>query len=94
MGSGQARNGVGGSVGNKGGADTNTLTEAQMPSHSHYPRRVTADNQGGGSTSWRSFRADNAVGTSTTRISTTDTGGGQAHNNMQPTATVTKIIKT
>ena len=66
-------------AGSTGGAETHTLTEAQMPSHTHtyYTILPAADTDRGGSSSV--FSIDNAhTGT------TSATGGSQSHNNLQP----------
>jgi microcystin-dependent protein len=71
-----------------GGASTHTLTEAEMPSHSHDYFRASADRIGSGAGSARvEDRSNNTE-------QTTDTGGDQAHNNVQPTIILNYIIKT
>lgn len=74
---------LGNAVGNTGGAETHTLTVGEMPAHTH-----TETTHVGG-TGWGGF--DNVQQTSGT---TGSTGGDGAHNNMQPSAVVLKIIKT
>ena len=72
-------------LGETGGAKTHTLTSAQIPSHTH---QVTASaNTGGTGTGW----ADLTAGSESV---TTDggTGGGQAHNNLQPYMALNYII--
>jgi microcystin-dependent protein len=61
-----------------GGAETHTLTTAQMPAHTH---TVAAGNQ----TQDGDFYDSNANGPSRT-MNTGSTGGDGAHNNVQPTA--------
>jgi microcystin-dependent protein len=73
------------SVGSTGGAETHTLTSAEMPAHVH------------GTTLQRSGSAYTVsvdAGASHTTGNTDSTGGGGAHNNVQPSAVVLKIIKT
>jgi microcystin-dependent protein len=77
-------------LGQKGGADTVTLTESQIPSHKHTMTAVDdAPNQASptaarlsaapmyesGETGGVGNLSSNAIG---------NTGGGQAHNNLQP----------
>lgn len=63
-----------------GGEATHTLTETEMPSHTH---EYTTNNRGSGSNqAGRAYYGTN--GGSTWQIQTTATGGGGAHNNMPP----------
>lgn len=77
---------IGDVVGNVGGAETHTLTTAEMPAHTH---GSDGFNSGSGSSAYFVQPADNGD-----PRTTTSTGGGGAHNNMQPAAVVNKIIKT
>ncbi len=81
-----------------GGAETHTLTEGEMPSHNHL---LGARLNGVGSilsTNNTLYKINNMY-TATDpdtflRTSTiSSTGGGQAHNNMQPYITLNYIIK-
>lgn len=67
------------------GAATHVLVEAEIPAHIHGQPRGTA--AGGGSATQPP--GSTSVGTA----NTTSTGGGLAHNNMQPTIVLPYIIK-
>ena len=77
-------------LGDTGGAETHTLVEAELPSHTH----ENQFNVG----SINSNYASGITGIFTTGagsgIDTRATGSGGAHNNVQPTIILTYIIKT
>ena len=84
---------LGNAVGNTGEAETHTLSTAEMPGHTHSESvghasttNTNNGNHGGANTGYET--------PSTVGSSTGSTGGGGAHNNMQPSAVVLKIIKT
>lgn len=72
-------------LGDIAGAETHTLTIAQMPSHSHV---IDGGASGAGGRAY-GFGTDPIVATPSTRAE----GGGGAHNNRQPTAIWNKIIR-
>jgi microcystin-dependent protein len=76
----------GDTLGDTGGAETHTLTTAQMPSHTH--SISGADNTSGSSTVTTS-----ATGTTNSKT-TGSAGSDNAHNNVQPTFILNKIIYT
>lgn len=94
-------------LGWKGGAQTVTLTTAQIPSHKHnitvnesgeHAHGVLRGSTGGGDAaqtggaSGGSFNT-NAAGKHTHTASATDTGGGAAHSNVQPSLAITVYIR-
>ncbi len=103
MGSGGSGTGViGNAVGNTGGAETVTLTAAQIPAsltvsdpgHTHTQTGNVGGtfNTAGGGNPCMAQSQTSSVSTSTTGI--TVGGGGLGHDNIQPAAIVLKIIKT
>ena len=99
--------GSGYSLGAQGGAISVTLTEAQMPQHSHgvtdpghthtWDRQDVSINNG-----YRPWPASNNdcsrttanTGSNTTGISINNTGSSQSHENRPPYYALTYIIKT
>lgn len=80
---------VANTLGGSGGAQTHTLTISEMPSHSHVlTNLVLVDSNTADGTANR-FRLAGGV----TSLSTSTTGGGAAHNNMQPYMLLNFIIK-
>jgi len=71
-------NGGGYTAGDTGGAATHTLTEAEMPAHTHVVAHVNGNNtvNGSGNVGTAGGYASNKTSNST--------GGGAAHNNMPP----------
>jgi microcystin-dependent protein len=97
-----AASGVAGTtLGASGGAQTHTLTTAQLASHSHSVTDPGHQHTGagagvanvaGGGTPIASG-VSGVTGTSTTGISIASAGSGEAHNNVQPTLVLNKIIR-
>ncbi|MEM7582825.1 MAG: tail fiber protein [Acidobacteriota bacterium] len=90
-------------LGEKVGAETVTLSEAQIPSHSHTARGATSGAAVGAPTNTSSFArsaatnrsyhdntTSNLVDLASSTLATT--GGGQAHTNLQPFLTLNFII--
>lgn len=98
---------TGSTLGAVGGAETHTLTVAQMPQHSHavtdpghsHAASFRLGTAAGGLSYAYGGTTDNAsqavtVNGNTTGISIQNNGSGQAHPNVQPTLVLNKIIKT
>ena len=96
------------SAGATGGAATHTLTEAEMPAHTHTATSTVTDpghthtipqgDSGSGGDGWDGTGSNATTNSATTGItvSTTNasTGGGGAHNNLPPYIGLAFIIKT
>lgn len=71
-------------LGGVGGAETHTLTESEMPSHSHTQQQSNSTSGAN-----RNFLSANIV----TTLATTSTGGDGAHSNTQPWMALNYIIR-
>jgi len=78
----------GDTLGDTGGSETHTLSTAQLPAHTH---TVDAQQQVGGDSTNRG--GSGQLGAAAT-ITTSSTGSGSAHNNVQPTIILNYIIRT
>ncbi|CBS87788.1 phage tail protein [Azospirillum lipoferum] len=83
---------AGTTLGASGGAETHTLTTAQMPNHYHsvYPHAgyVLPSSGTRGAGSEDPYATSNVSSSATSSV-----GGGQQHNNTQPSLITTYIIK-
>jgi len=69
------------------GAETHALTTSEMPSHNHELNFAASTLQSGSNT------ASFGNGASAGAVFTRDTGGGNAHNNMQPSTFMNFMVK-
>ena len=78
-------------LGETGGAKTHTLTTAEMPAHTHEQVMTTQNFVGG---VYGPARGEDEAGPTASGHQTASTGGGGAHNNLQPYLAINFIIKT
>jgi len=77
-------------LGSTGGDETHTLTATQMPSHDHTYTRATV----GSTFTSNAVAGVTAISTLTsTSTDSSNTGGGGAHNNVQPCMVMIYMIK-
>ena len=77
-------------LGDSGGEYNHKLTTAEMPSHNHILRRTGGAkfNNGTDTTTIFVYDAGNPI------LDTTNTGGDQSHNNIQPYAVAKRWTRT
>ena len=90
--------GLGHTLGERGGEQAHTLTSAEMPMHTHTVTASSAAQGGNSSPSGRVLGGANNVYHAPSNLTTlnpgtvTNTGGSQAHQNMQPYLTLSFCI--
>ena len=87
----------GDTLGATGGAETHTLTTAQMPAHFHVDGYTQGTSTSGGryNSTIASSQSDMSfTGNGTASPNTSTVGGDGAHNNVQPTIILNYLIKT
>jgi len=87
----------GDTLGATGGAETHTLTEAQLAAHDHAITGTYRRDEGsspGGNFPHGSARGTNIDISGFLDITASNAGSGEAHNNVQPTIILNYIIKT
>ena len=85
----------GDTLGDTGGSETHTLTEAQLAAHTHGAGSYTAAFPSGNNSSGGQGNTGSNTTTNLTVSGTSgSTGSGSAHNNVQPTIILNYIIKT
>ena len=95
----------GDTLGDTGGSETHTLTNSQLPEHTHLPLRTGEANNASGTsveglsrsgTGSAATTASDYSGTAGEMVNPDRTAvtGGTAHNNVQPTIILNYIIKT
>lgn len=81
-------------LGEKGGTETETLDETQIPAHEHlYTGIVAGDGELPGARTYPMMDADDTASVTNKQFGSL-TGGGLAHNNMSPVLGINYIIKT
>jgi microcystin-dependent protein len=80
---------VANTLGGSGGSQTHTLTESEMPNHYHNIPYTTGQAVAGGP-----YTELINTGSPNANFASGYTGGGGAHNNMQPYMLLNSIIKT
>ena len=92
VGTGDASDATAHALADKEGTETHTLVEGEMPAHTHGPGSGV-EFQNKDSPGADGFAGGGDLLTGISSGATASTGGGGAHNNLQPSLTLTFIIK-
>ena len=73
-------------LGEQGGTETVTLSEAQIPAHTHVPKGSAMPASSGSPNSSRALASSKIYGSNSDLVAlgVSNVGGGEAHNNKQP----------
>ena len=81
-------------LGETGGVKTHTLTESEMPSHTHGFTNLRGLGTGSQTTGYSGITAGNDTSSTATPVITASTGSGSSHQNLQPYIVLNYLIKT
>ncbi|MBI4921849.1 MAG: tail fiber protein [Devosia nanyangense] len=82
----------GDTLGDTGGAETHTLTEAEMPSHTHSITKSFWHGTNGDGTAHPGW-SDGDTGGGSVAFTTTSAGGDDPHDIVQPTIILNKLLR-